>query len=231
MRVLTLIFVFLISIQNISGQTDTDSTAVDNKYREDQFYISTTYNLLGNKPSGVSQRGFSTGFHLGFIRDMPINERRNFAIGLGIGVSSNSYNNNILVSEDNQGVNYTLIDDTDASFSRNKLTTYLIEVPLEFRWRTSTSTVYKFWRIYTGFKFGYVVYNTTKFRGSLGNIDTSGISDVNRIQYGITLSAGYSTFNFHLYYSLNNIFKDEAKLNDQTIGINAVKIGLIVYIL
>ena len=85
----------------LSGQEATDSTDIYSKYREDQFYVSATYNLLGNKPEDVSQRGFSTGFHLGFIRDIPINERRNIALGVGIGLSSNSYNQNILISDIN----------------------------------------------------------------------------------------------------------------------------------
>ena len=49
-----------------------DTISVDDKYREDQFYVAITYNLLGNKPNDVSQNGFSSGFHIGFIRDMPI---------------------------------------------------------------------------------------------------------------------------------------------------------------
>ena len=70
---------------------------VDSLYREDQFYAGVTYNLLGKMPSGVSQNGFSSGFHLGFIRDMPINEKRNIAFGLGVGYSTNSFNQNILI--------------------------------------------------------------------------------------------------------------------------------------
>ncbi|GAL78818.1 hypothetical protein JCM19274_3376 [Algibacter lectus] len=67
-------------------------TEVDSKYKEDQFYFGVTYNLLGSRPTDVKQSGFSTGFHLGFIKDMPINAARNKAIGLGIGLSANSYN-------------------------------------------------------------------------------------------------------------------------------------------
>ena len=62
-----------------------DSTTIDDKYREDQFYISVTYNLLGSKPEGVSQNGFSSGFHLGFIRDMPINKTGMWLLVLDLG--------------------------------------------------------------------------------------------------------------------------------------------------
>ena len=222
---------FLLFAVTMLAQTVVDTTLVDNRYREDQFYFGITYNSLANKPTGASQSGFPTGFHLGFIRDTPINKRRNVAVGLGLGISTNSYISNIIISEFNGNVSYNLIDPETTTFSKNKFTTYLIEVPLEFRWRTSTTKNYKFWRIYTGVKFGYLLYNSTKFRGSLGNIDTSNTSDFNKFQYGLTLSVGYSTFNIHLYYGLNSILKDNARLNTETIKMSALKIGLITYIL
>ena len=204
---------------------------IDEKYREDQFYLSITYNLLGQKPTDLSQRGFSSGFHFGFIRDFPINERRNVAIGVGLGLSSNSYNQNMLIARQPSGeFNYSIINDS-ISFSKNKFTTYLVEMPLEFRWRTSTAKDYKFWRIYTGFKIGYVFYNSSKFNGSLGKFKNSNISDINNLQYGLTLSAGYSTWNAHIYYGLNSIFDKNAKIDEQIIGMSSVKIGLMFYIL
>ena len=78
------LFVFFLGFNTILfGQNiSSDTTNVDDKYREDQFYISVTYNLIGKKPSGLSQNGFSSGIHCGFIRDMPINKARNVAFGI-----------------------------------------------------------------------------------------------------------------------------------------------------
>lgn len=240
MKQLVLSLFFLCGILKGFGQQLTDSiqtqndslTVVDNKYREDQFYVSVTYNLLSNSPDGLSQRGFSSGFHFGFIRDMPINERRNMAVGVGLGLSSNSYNQNMLIEEIADGdYNYSIIDNDNVSFSKNKLTTYLVEMPLEFRWRTSTATEYKFWRIHTGVKVGYVIYNTSKFEGSLGNIKNTNIGDLNKLQYGLTLSGGYSTWNAYIYYGLNSMFGNSAQIDGQAIDMSSVKIGLIFYIL
>ncbi|MEH6537082.1 MAG: porin family protein [Psychroserpens sp.] len=217
----------------IAASNENDSIkVVDKKYREDQFYLSITYNLLGNKPDDVNQSGFSSGFHLGYIRDMPINEKRNMAIGIGLGLSTNSYNQKLLITEDNGGYNYELLND-DVSFSKNKFTTYILEVPIEFRWRTSTETDYDFWRIYGGLKIGYVVHNSSKFRGRPEDIKLSNIDDFNKLQYGLTLSAGYSTVNFHFYYALSNLFDSNAKVasTGQAVEMNAIKIGLIFYIL
>lgn len=201
-------------------------------YREDQFYASITYNLLNEKPEEISQSGFSSGFHLGFIRDMPINKRRNVAIGLGLGFSSNSYNQkNALIDEVDNEATITIIDEGDYDVSKNKFTTYLVEVPFQFRWRTSTATEYNFWRIYTGFKIGYLLYNTTKFKSEAGNVKLSNAEVFNKIQYGLTLSAGYGTWNFHLYYGLNPIFDSNTKLNPSHVEMKSLKIGLMFYIL
>jgi hypothetical protein len=215
------------------GQTFvSDTTSIDNKYREDQFYISVTYNLLGRKLEGISQSGFSSGFHVGFIRDMPINKKRNVAIGLGLGISSNSFNQNLLISKNNeQKIEYSILDKSVTPYTKNKFSTYLLEIPLEFRWRTSTPTDYNFLRVYPGFKLSYMVYNSSKFKSSEGDILLSKITDFNNLQYGIMLNAGYSNINAHFYYALNNIFKDKANVNGEQIGMNAIKIGLIYYIL
>lgn len=235
--VLTLFFCGMLSsfsqVERDIPQVQNDSiTVIDENYREDQFYFSLTYNLLVNTPSGLSQQGFSAGFHAGFIRDFPINEQRNWAIGVGLGLSSNSYNQNLLIAEQPDGdYTYSIINEDSISFSRNKFTTYQVELPLELRWRTSTAKAYQFWRIYTGVKFGYILQNTSKFEGSIGTIKNANISDINPFRYGVTLSAGYSTWNAHIYYGLNSLFDKSTSVNGQAIDMTSVKIGLMFYIL
>ncbi|WP_296381173.1 porin family protein [Winogradskyella sp.] len=229
-RYFLLLLVF-VSCLGFSQNNNADKEELYKNYREDQFYASITYNLLNNKPNKVSQSGFSSGFHLGFIRDMPINKRRNFAIGLGLGISTNSYNQNLSILETNNDITYSIIDESEVNVSKNKFTTYLVELPFEIRWRTSTATDYNFWRIYTGFKVGYLLYNSTKFKSDAGNLNLSNLDDFNKIQYGLTLSAGYGTWNFHVYYGLNSIFDDSTKLNSKAIDMKFFKIGLMFYIL
>ena len=231
MKTFLLGFIMLIGNFSFAQNEDRDKSELYKNYREDQFYISVTYNLLNNKPSDVSQNGFSSGFHFGFIRDMPINDRRNVAIGLGFGLSSNSYNQNISIFEVDNDFTYSIIDESEVNVSKNKFTTYLIEVPLEFRWRTSTATDYNFWRIYSGLKLGYLLYNSTKFKSEQGNEKLSNVNDFNKLQYGLTLSVGYGTWNFHVYYGLNSIFNDAALSDGTSIDMESLKIGLIFYIL
>ena len=144
MRNVLYICFFLSSTVALSQDKDSLSNTLDEHYREDQFYASITYNLLANNPNSVSQSDFSTGFHFGFIRDMPFNKKRNWAVGLGIGVSSNSYNQNLLMTDNSGTINFSIDDSGLGNVTKNKFTTYLIDIPFELRWRTSDKKTYKF---------------------------------------------------------------------------------------
>ncbi|TXE12712.1 PorT family protein [Seonamhaeicola algicola] len=226
---IAIIFILGFSSQNVAQNIKEQKQVVDSLYKEDQFYAGVTYNLLANKPKNMNQNGFSLGFHIGYIKDIPINKRRNIALALGLGYSSNSYNQNLLISEQSSTTNYSILNDN--SFSKNKFSNHLIEIPFEFRWRTSTPTDYNFWRIYTGFKVGYIFSNSVKYKGELGDFKLKSVDDFNKFQYGLTLSVGYNTWNLHVYYALNNMLNDNATLNNATIDMNAVKIGLMFYFL
>lgn len=204
---------------------------LDSLYKEDHFYAGVTYNLINNKPTDLNQSGFSLGFHLGFIKDMPINKDRNVAIGVGLGYSTNSFNQDLLINKASDGnFVYSILDD-DQSYSKNKFSSHLIEVPIEFRWRTSTPSEYNFWRIYAGFKFGYTLVNASKYEGDLGRLKYTNNKDFNSLQYGLTMSAGYNTWNFHIYYPLNSIFSEDVKVDGRTLDMKVIKIGLMFYIL
>jgi hypothetical protein len=226
--ILALFCVQLTFSQDVSNVQVNDS--LDYKYKEDQYYFGVTYNTLKNMPNGMSQNGFSSGFHIGLIKDMPINERRNLAIGVGLGYSTNSINHNLLISkEQDNSYTYEILDDPE--FTKNKFVQHLIEVPLEFRWRTSTASSYKFWRIYSGIKFGYVFASNTKFKNASEQIKNNNIKDFNQLQYGLTLAIGYDSWNAYMHYTLNSIFASKAKLNNNILDIKMLKIGIMIYIL
>jgi len=211
----------------ISQESSQNVNKVDTRYFEDQFYAGVTYNFILNRPDGVNQRNFSYGLQGGFIKDIPINSKRTMALGLGVGLALNTYYSNLEASEGVNQIQYTI---NTGSFRRSKLETHLVEFPFEVRFRESTPEEYKFWRLYTGFKFGYVINARSKFidediKNSFNN------PDIEKFQYGITLNLGYNTFNIHAYYSLSNLLNSEATLNGEGINIKPLRIGLIFYIL
>lgn len=226
-RTLLLLFTFLPSLV----ATAQDSLALEQSaYLEDQFYIGLTYNLLLNKPESVTQQNLSYGIQAGFIKDIPLNKERNFGLGIGLGYAVNSYYTNIQAIQTANGISYRILDD-QFSFKRNKIETHLIEMPLEIRWRNSTATEHRFWRIYTGFKLGYIVGSRSKlvtesYKDSFYNRDTE------NFRYGLIFNVGYNTFNFHLYYSLNDFFEDNTTLDTgEELALTPMSIGIIFYIL
>jgi len=204
--------------------------AVDSLYREDQFYLGLTYNSLFNKTSGITQNKFSSGITFGFLRDMPINKSRTVALGLGLGLSYNKCSQNLLLSETNQTISYTTIV-SGVDYSKNKLDQYYLDVPLEFRWRTSTPENHRFWRIYSGFKMSYLLWDNYVHIDSDTNYKISKNDDLNKIQLGTYIAFGYNTWNFYAYYGLTPFFKSSAKINNESLGLNTLNIGLMFYIL
>ncbi len=235
-------FLFCLSLITLQGQEDAavpqispeseefQKPPLNEYYREDQFYLGINFNLLLNFPEGVSQNALSYGLQGGAIRDIPLNKDCTFALGIGLGYGFNSYYSNLRALESGGDFEYVILTDPDA-YKRNKIETHLIEVPLEFRWRNSTRETFKFWRIYGGAKFGYIVgsrskYVTTEFVDSFNNTDTENFT------YGLTLNVGYNTFNLHLYYGLNNLFEEGVNGPDgQQLEMAALRFGLIFYIL
>ena len=191
---------------------------VDSLFREDQFYVSVSYNLVQNRPSGFKQFGFSQGFSGGFLRDFPITKDRNWAIAPGIGYSYNNIkqfiNSDILIPDSGTSENI-----------KTTIITHGIDIPLEIRWRNATPLSHKFWRIYAGIKATYVLNAKLKFESSFGDNKENIINDVNRWQYGAYLSFGFNTWNPYIYYGLNPVFKEGSN------RLTNFNLGFIFYIL
>lgn len=226
---------FLVSFCNVFSQEEAITTTeikpavkIDSLYREDQFYFSLTYNSIMKSP-GMAQDRFSAGLSFGFLRDMPINKARTFAVATGLGLSYKNYYQNLAITGTKDAPVYNIISYSD--ITTNKFYSYLVDVPIEFRWRNSTPESYKFWRIYGGLKLSYVLSSKSVFKGLDQNVKIINNKDVNRFQYGVYLSTGYNTWNLYTCYSLNSLFKSSAKTDNKEVDIRTLSMGLIFYIL
>jgi hypothetical protein len=203
---------------------------IDSLYREDQFYFSITYNLLTQIPEGLKQNKFSAGLSAGFLRDMPINKKRTVAIATGLGLSYQNYFQNLTISKlPDGGLAYAVSDYND--ISSNRYRQYLVDLPIEFRWRNSTYESYRFWRIYGGFKISYVFANKSVLDNGEEKYVVKNNQNINKVQYGVYLAAGYNTWNVYLNYGLNPLFKDVITTSGQKIDVRTLNAGLIFYIL
>ncbi|MFH6602441.1 porin family protein [Maribacter algicola] len=224
-------FVFSILLLYCASQVSAQgiSKPLDTNYLEDQFYVGITYNFVRNKPNDITQRNLSYGLQGGLVRDFPINRSRTRAFGLGLGYAVNSYYSNMKAEEINGVITYSPVG-SNVDLKRSKIENHLIELPIEYRWRNSTLEEYKFWRIYTGVKLGYVFASRSKFVTESEKISFSN-GDVRQFQYGLTFSFGWNTFNAHVYYALSSIFKDDITIDGEPIEMKPLRVGFIFYIL
>ena len=213
---------------SIRNKIDTDTLIKVNDlyYREDQFYLNLTYNLLQDRDHGISQNAFSAGFNVGFLRDVPLNKRRNVAVALGVGYSFSNYRTNMYIAEVDGDIQYSIAED----FDKSKMSLHYLEVPIEFRWRTSTPKNIKFWRIYTGFKVSFLTYSRSKVTGNFATQTVTNNPDIQKVRYGMYLAVGHGNLNFYACYSLSPLF-DNAYIDGKPIELTSLNLGLIFYLL
>ncbi|PKB42152.1 outer membrane protein with beta-barrel domain [Cellulophaga sp. RHA19] len=224
MRCLSFLLFFVLLGSSVYAQ----NKEVDSLYLEDQFYVGVTYNTFADKPANLDQRNLPYGLQLGFIKDLPINKNRTVGFGLGLGYAVNNYYSNLVASKQDNTISYVLVDD-DFDYTRSKIETHLIEMPIEFRWRRSTPTKYKFFRIYAGAKLGYVFSAKSKFvSDDLKDVFKN--TDVSNFRYGLQFNIGYNTWNIHVYYGLNSLL-DNAYVGDEQLNMKPIRIGFNFYIL
>lgn len=220
-------------IHKQEGPVKLDSIAEtgDPLYREDQFYASISYNLIQGKPDGFKQNSVSTGVTFGFLRDFPVNTARTYAIAAGLGYSYNNIKHNLLVSETPIGNSYSI--EAENNFGRNKLVLQYLELPVEFRWRNSTASDHKFWRVYLGFKVSYLINDKAQFE-DFENVPRQKVktdNNLNKLVYGAYISAGWNTWNLYAYYGITPIYKDAVIDTGEKLRLNSLNLGLIFYIL
>jgi len=190
-------------------------------FREDQFYVSISYNILQKTPDNFNQYSFSTGLSAGFLRDFPISENRHWAIAPGIGYSFNDLKQNIDFSSISNG--------SETEIVKSRILLHYIDLPLEIRWRNATPDNHKFWRIYGGFMASYLLNGKFNYEASFGS-GTENINDLlNKFQYATYLTFGFNTWNAYIHYGLNPFF-DKNKTTTEN-DVTTLKIGLMFYIL
>ncbi|MDB4175924.1 PorT family protein [Flavobacteriaceae bacterium] len=222
----------LFCVNALFAQNEVALDSLDTTYREDQFYFGITYNALVDTPELVDTRGLTGSVHFGFTRDMPINKRRNLSVALGIGASFDEYGSTLFIGEDqaNRTI-FTSLSDNDVTYDVNRFSTSSIEVPLEFRWRSSSAQNYTFWRFYAGVRLGYTYWYKSSFKQDGNTVTQTDIPEFNNMRLGATLSLGYNTVNFYAYYGITPFFDNAVTTNGTPIDMRTLKLGLLFFIL
>nr|WP_314785368.1 porin family protein [uncultured Capnocytophaga sp.] len=219
----------MISTPQTATATDTEA---DLHYLEDQFYFGLTYDYLAGKANNVVQHNLSRGIHVGFIRDLPMNKARNVGFGVGIGYAYDLVYNNMVANKTVSGVNYEIVERfSDRNITRNFFETHSVEIPVEFRFRTSTPYSHKFWRVYTGARFAYIFSGRSLYTADGVSIAFQNSDIAHTFQVKPFIAFGYNALNFYVQYNLTPLLKDAKTTDGTSLKSNVLQLGLLFYIL
>ena len=198
-------------------------TSADQFYREDQIYSSVGYPLLIDVPEALAQNKLSHTFSLGFIRDMPINVARNLAFGLGLGLNYNVVYTNLQFTDHMEAYTFVSSDMT------NQWNYMEVEIPFEFRWRSSAPSNYQFWRVYGGLVGYYNLFAKQRTRTAL--IDSIASLSVQKFRLALRLNIGNNTWNLTYTHPIDSFFDyNKSSHNKSFSQLKTAKLGLVFYI-
>jgi hypothetical protein len=181
-------------------------------------------------PSGIESELYSIGISAYLYKDIPLSKKSNFSIAYGIGLSSdNIHHNGTFITSTNTPNNNSFTELTPYNglkYRINKITLNYIEIPFELRFRTMNKSLeerrrFNF-RLYPGFKAGYLMGNHTKFVSDQSKIKVYRTPNTLFYRYGPTLRIGFNKISFIAFYSLTGIFEEGkgSELNTFSVGVS-----------
>lgn len=217
--------IFLILGFLASAQDSLYKYPIDYKYREDQFYATIAHQVFVNRPDDIAQNSFSPEIRIGFLRDMPINQNRRFAIAPGFGISYKNYNTSASFSNFNVKDNFG-----NVVYNKQSINQFLLEFPMELRFRASTPTTHEFFRCHLGVKAAYLLWHQSSFSG-FDSFTITNREDFNSILWDAYMSIGFNTLNAYVSYGFNPMLKNPVNFDGVSTNFTRLSFGLMFYIL
>lgn len=151
---------------------------------------------------------------------MPFSKNRKFAFAPGLGLAYKRHNT------------FTIPDETSAIFTKSIINQWMVELPIEWRWRNSTVESTQFLRVHLGAKLSYNLYSdiTLINEATTNEVNFNGQDYLNSFAVQNYLAFGYSSFNLYVAYSYTPFFKN-ATVNNERLNAKTLSLGFIFYIL
>lgn len=171
-------------------------------------------------PKGIKSDWRCMGFAFATMFDKPFtNSNFSFAFGLGFYVHNYSSNANFIYKLDSMNSQVTtVLEPKTIPYIANRYNERLVEIPLEFRFRTKTATMFK---MMLGAKIGYVVSDFRKTDDADGRIRHYNTQNINAFRYGIVFRIGIEQICFTASYYLSEVFTKNGPK-----GVNPYSIGI-----
>jgi hypothetical protein len=155
MKKFFLLITVLIGLAANAQTSDTKKITVPNRTK-DHFMIQYGVDAWTNRPDSVRTGGFSRHFNMYVMFDKPFktNPKMSLGIGFGLGSSNMFFNNtNVDVKYPGTQLPFTKADSIN-HFSKFKVTTMYLELPVEIRFFSNPNNMNKSWKFAFGAKVG-----------------------------------------------------------------------------
>lgn len=179
----------------------------------DRLIIEINHTGWLNLPSDIKQyNGKCIGVNLQVMFDKPLGNSP-FSFGYGIGLFSHNFHSNAEFVYYKDTLNagfFTKLEPHKRPVSLNRYAQKVLEIPVEFRFRTKTDRQFK---IHVGGKIGYVVNDFRSIRDNDGKVRVYDIKNINPLRYGINFRIGFEQFAITASYYFTEIFKKDKGVN------------------
>ncbi len=160
-----------------------------------------------NMPHNLKETATSGGVNILLYFDYPLGNSH-FSFAWGAGLSSHNIHGKInlvyQVDSLHQQTVFTSVEPRYTPYKINRIGFKVIEVPLEFRFRTRTPYQFK---LMAGVKVGYVVQTFKKVFDADGKVKVFDIFGVNLLRYGVQLRMGWEQLHLSVFYALSEVFE------------------------
>ena len=232
-----IIFVLFGLIVNLSlfAQTALPKINTQKNLPNDHFMVQVSSDYWLNAPDSISSHrdGSTRGANVYFMINKPFhsNAHLSAAFGLGVGSSHHFFNR---MNADITGVTPVLKFnslDTLTRFSKYKISTTYLELPIELRYFSNPENPNKSVKLAIGVKIGTLLNAHSKGK-TLVNASGTKLKDYtekltsksyfNTTRLAVTARVGYANFSVFGSYNITSIFKDKvtANMNLLQVGIN-----------
>jgi len=163
-------------------------------FREDQLFFGIGYTIAQQNEPAFSQDGFSYQLQLVFLRDIPLDQKGNWAVAPGIGLQHQKLSSNLNLQSESSGLLSKLLADKSQRLQYSS-----VIFPFEIRWRNATPTQFSFWRIHLGTKLAYPIF------ASPSTLISADLLRPWAPSYYVAL--GYNTWNLFFEYQAQSLFR------------------------
>jgi hypothetical protein len=201
-----------------SGGSTVNKAISSASHSRDFLMIQYSYDGWAGAPDSV-KTGFNRGFNIALMYDFPIKQSHfSLAAGLGISTSGVYLKDHRIDMSKAAGSSEKIAFIKDGYYSKFKVATTYLEIPIEFRYRQVEDNANKGFKASLGVKAGLLANAHTKGKNSVGgdkNIDkVLNKRFFNTWRLAATARVGYGNFSLFGSYNISPMFKENTGQGD-----------------